>query len=78
MKGAADPGVPVGVWALVDEAVDIFKETSMLALTSSKGPLALVGVVGCMIKFIFASALKLLGVMGEGVGSEVRVDSSKA
>ena len=78
MKGAAVPGVPAGVWAMEDEAVDIFKDMSTLALTSPNGPLALVDDVGCMLKFISASAFKSLGVMGEQVGSEVGVNLSKA
>ena len=57
MKGAVDPGVPAGVWALVEEAVDIFKETLALALISPNVLLALVGVTGCILKLISASAL---------------------
>ena len=78
MKGAVDPGVPAGVWALVEEAVDIFKETSALALISPNDLFASVGVAGCMLKLVSASALWLLGVMGEGAGSVVGVDLSKA
>ena len=78
MKGAAVPGVPTGVWAMEDEAVDIFRDMSTLALTSPNGPLASVGDVGCMLKLISASALKSLGVIGEQVGSEVDVNLSKA
>ena len=77
MKGAAVPGVPNGVWAMEDEAVDIFRDMSTLALTSPNGPLVSVGDVGCMLKLISASALKLWGVIGEGVGFE-GVDLSKA
>ena len=77
MKGAALPGVPLGFWALEDEAVDIFREMSTLALTSPNSLLASVGDVECMLKLISTSALKLLGVMGEGANSEA-VDLSKA
>ena len=78
MKGAAVSGVPAGVWEMEDEVVDIFRDMSILALTSPNGPLASVGDVGCMLKLISALALKSLRVMGEQAGSEVGVNLSKA
>ena len=32
MKGAVDPGVPAGVWALFEDTVDIFKISALVLI----------------------------------------------